>query len=78
MSVMSRSTGVMVNVKKCATFQETRAAIKKGWRVTQIVTRSRVIGREELSAIGDEVIDDLREEEFGKTVAVKVSFVIRC
>jgi hypothetical protein len=41
---MSGSTGVMVKVKMCATFKETSAAIKKGCRVTKIVTRSRVIG----------------------------------
>jgi hypothetical protein len=41
---MSRSTGVMVKVKMCATFQETSAAIKEGCRLTKFVTRSRVIG----------------------------------
>jgi hypothetical protein len=44
MSGMNGSTREMVKVKMCATFQETSAAIKEGCRVTQIVTKSRVIG----------------------------------
>jgi hypothetical protein len=43
-SGMSGSTGVMVKMKMCATFQETSATIKEGCRVTKFVTRSRVIG----------------------------------
>jgi hypothetical protein len=58
---MGGSTGVMVKVKTCATFQETSAEIKEGCRCS-CDEESCDKCEEVVSAIGDDDMDDERED----------------